>query len=326
MLWTVVVAYLGLSERRGVLALPDELAEPTQHFVSFAVLASLLTVAFPGRHWWIGAGLSVIGAAGEFVQLTTADRQFDEADIVVNVVGVAVGIGVVVLWEARIAGAVVATTAVLLVTGPTLLLIDTQPTTSFPSECEAAPPSADGEPIILVEDLSDSDQTPNTDVSVAQITEAVSETSELAVEAWFQTSDLRQSGPVRIFTISEGVGRDQVNFHLGLDRDDLSIRLRTECELFNSVQVDDVIVAERLHHVVVTWSNGALETWVDGARADRTELPWGDFSAWDSNFDLVIGDELGGGRQFVGRIESVTMWDRALDDDVIAERGAVPPT
>jgi uncharacterized protein YfiM (DUF2279 family) len=49
-----------------------------------------------------------------------------------------------------------------------------------------------------------------------------------------------QEGPTRLFTISDGTGVDDVDFHLGLEDDDLSVRLRTSCDIFNWIVVPDV--------------------------------------------------------------------------------------
>ncbi len=326
-LWTAVVCYLALTASRRVLGLPDELAEPAQHFVSFAILAALLALAFPGRWALIAGSLAVGGIAGEFLQLTTATRTFDPVDIVMDLAGIACGLGVIALVAPdRLAVPVLGAACASLLAGPFLLIVENPPITAFPAACASAPPAAGGDPLLLLDLLPSSDPPLTPNPSVAELKASLSETNEWAIDLWFETPNLAQSGPARVFTISEGIEQDQVNVHVGVDGDSLSVRWRTSCEWFNQLLVPAVIEPGDPQHVVVNWSGGVLETWVDGVLANQTAMPWGDLSAWDPDFQIAIGDEVGGRRAFGGTVHSVTMWDRALSGDVIAERGGVPPT
>lgn len=325
--WTAVVCYLALTSSRRVLGLPDEFAEPAQHFVSFAVLAALLALAFPGRWALIAGSLAVGGVAGEFLQLTTPNRKFDLIDIAMDLVGIGCGLGAVALVDhARLTTPVFGVACALLLAGPLLLVVKAPPVTAFPSGCSSPPPPVDGEPVVLLglEPASGGPASPNP--SVAELGASLNETDEWAVDVWFDTPDFAQSGPARVFTISEGTERDEVNVHVGVDGNSLSVRWRTSCEWFNEVAVPAVIEPGDPQHVVVNWSGGVLETWVDGVVVDQATVSWGDLAAWDPGFEIMIGDEVGGGREFGGTVYSVTMWDRALDKAAIAERSAVLPT
>jgi hypothetical protein len=116
-----------------------------------------------------------------------------------------------------------------------------------------------------------------------------------------------------------------MNLHVGVTDDGVSIRLRNSCNIFNWIQIDGVLSADRPHHVLFTWAGGLISTWVDGVLVGRHELPWGDFQRWNVNYETVIGSEFGGERAFDGTIYSVTMWDGRLSDDEIVRRSTLVP-
>ena len=323
--WIAAVVYLGLTARRTVVGLGDSLAQPVQHFLSFAVTSALLFIVFPTRRAGTAAALVVAAVAGEFLQLLANDRSFDILDMCMNLCGVAFGTGVVLAGGANASGAIFGTTIALLLAGPFLLKIVEPIQTSFPRNCKPPPASVSGEPIALLDGISNVTGPISDERVIARIADAVMDTSEFSIEAWFETPDVEQTGPARIFTISDGIQKDQVNVHLGVDGSTLSIRFRTKCDLFNSITINDVIEVGQNQHVVVNWSAGVLETWVDGEVVDRTEVPWGTLNNWDADFHMVIGDEVGGRRAFDGQISSISMWDRGLDPETIAERYAQVP-
>ena len=160
------------------------------------------------------------------------------------------------------------------------------------------------------------------DPTTAELRAYLNATDEFSVTMQFSTTDLDQTGPVRLFTISDGTMSDQVNFHVGLERNHLSIRLRTSCELFNSVVVPNVVQANTVHRVAVTWGAGTLDVWVDTVKVSSTALPWGDLERWDPTYPIIVGDEAGGGRRFDGSVYSVVMWDRVIDETLITADSA----
>ncbi|MEM8748007.1 MAG: VanZ family protein [Actinomycetota bacterium] len=324
--WIVVVVVLGVTERRRIVGLPVSWSEPLQHVVSFAVLGALLALVVPGRRRWIVVGLVGAGLLGEVLQLATDDRTFALSDLAFDAVGAVVGVGLVELIGRgpRAGNGIVASALVLLAAAPFLLVVDERPDTSFPDACGDPPRIApDGSPdpaVIFSVDSDGSELVDVGDVSASEIRRRVVATDELSLEVVFSTTDLEQQGPARVFTISGGILEDQVNVHVGVTDDDLSVRLRTSCEWFNNIQVDDVVESGVAHTVVVTWGGGVLETWVDGESVDRSELDWGDLSSWDPTFAVVVGNEVSGDRPFVGDVSSITMWDRALSPSMITAR------
>ena len=163
------------------------------------------------------------------------------------------------------------------------------------------------------------------DPSAAKLVQAVSRTDEFMLEVWFETSDLDQRGPAQVFTISDGMRKSRMNLQLGVEGDDLIVRLRTACELFREVEVSDAIAAGVPVHAVVTWSAGDLVTYVDAVEVNRVEPSWGPLDAWDSSFRIQVGAEVGEDRRFVGDVFSVTMWDAPLSADEIARRYRLGP-
>ena len=243
-------------------------------------------------------------------------------------IGVAVGVGVARWrgWSATVA--IVSLAGLIYAMAPVVLeIVVPGPRTSFPADCAPTPPAASGAPVIVLSEeiprALDGDWPLEIDEpSSADLRSRLLATNELSATVEFSTSDLDQSGPVRLLTISDGTANNRVNFHIGLEGDDLSIRLRTSCELFNSIMVSDVVEIDTIHRVDVTWGEGALAVWVDGVEATRETLSWGDFERWDPSFPILVGDESGGGRRFVGSIYTVTMWDHALDEAFIVADAA----
>ena len=224
-------------------------------------------------------------------------------------------------WSATVA--IVSLAGLLFALAPVVLEIAVLgPRTSFPADCAPPPPPASGPPAIVLDEeitagLDGEWPLEIEEPSTAELRARLLATGELSATVEFSTADLDQSGPVRLFTISDGTANNRVNFHVGLEGDDLSIRLRTSCELFNSVLVRDVVQADTVHRVDVTWGSGELAVWVDGVEETSETLPWGDFERWDASYPIVVGDESGGGRRFDGSVYTVTMWDHALDEAFI---------
>jgi hypothetical protein len=151
----------------------------------------------------------------------------------------------------------------------------------------------------------------------------------LTVEAVVTPATLDQDGPARIVSYSEGPAFR--NFTLGQEGDDLVFRLRTSetdpNALAFEVVAPDVLQAGRRHHLAVTFDFEELRIFVDGRLRTRAYSPGGDFSAWSGTHTLLIGNELGGDRPWRGRIEYVSIHDRALAAPALAKRAAAerPP-
>jgi VanZ family protein len=327
--WVVWSIVLGTGDKQRVVGLPPDASEPVEHVVTFLVLGALVMMTVRRRPVVVFVALVAAGLIGELIQLGVAGRTFSLGDLGMDAIGAGLG---VVASRRSIPWTRIATygiTVALIVSTPVVLTdSETPPITVFAEDCTSAPPPSDRDPEIILEvdELEDAELPRVVDrPRVNQIRHRLMQTDELTVETWFETSDLSQHGPARVFTISRGPTTTRMNLHVGVSDDDVSIRLRNSCDIFNWIQIDDVLEVDRPHHVVFTWAGGLLSTWVDGVVVGRDELPWGDFDRWNVNYATVIGAEFGGGRAFDGTIYSVTMWDGALSDDEIVRRSTLVP-
>jgi hypothetical protein len=326
LVWAVWILRLGTDDRRSVVGLSATTSEAVQHIVAFAILGALVMATVRRRWWLVFCLVAVAGVLGEFAQLAASDRSFSIGDMAFSVAGAALGVAIVrrTGWYPTLT--IFAIAGLLIAIAPRVLELSVvEPDTSFPDSCSAAPPLVDGSPEVVLDFSSVSgDSLPIRieEPTTAALRRQLVETDEFSVAVDFSTTSLDQEGPVRLFTISKGAAAGQVNVHLGLEQDDLSVRFRTSCDVFNSVVVPDVITAGAFHRVVVTWGAGTLDIWVDEVRRESVALPWGDLDRWNPNFPIIVGDEAGGGRRFDGSVYSVTMWDRVLDDPILA--GAQP--
>jgi hypothetical protein len=335
LVWAVWILHLGTDDRRTVVGLSGTASEAIQHIMAFAILGALAMAAARRRRWLVFGLTAMAGVLGEFAQLAASDRTFSFVDMAFSAAGAALGVAAVRRsgWYTTVALVTIAGLLIaiapraleLSVVGPSVV----GPVTSFPDDCSAPPPRAEGSPQAVLD--ADFGAEPGGgathpveigEPTTAALRERLIATDEFSVAVEFSTTALEQEGPVRLFTISAGVQADQVNFHLGLENDDLSVRLRTSCDLFNPIDVPDVVSAGTDHRVVVTWGAGTLEVWVDAVMAQGASLPWGDLERWDPTYRIIVGDEVGGGRRFEGSVRSVTMWDRVLDESLIVADSA----
>ena len=133
---------------------------------------------------------------------------------------------------------------------------------------------------------------------------------------------------MRIVVMSERVRVDQVNFHLGQSMTAASFRLRPICHSRNSSKVPDAFAdIGSPRHVVVTFDGVSPRIFFDGEAQEFPESPSinyrGDFSDWDPDFPLVIGNEATLNRQYLGTVYLIAIYNRALSADEIRHDFAV---
>lgn len=328
-LWAGWLFIFGTGEARRVPGLSSVVGEPLQHLVAFAVLAALIMLTVRSKPLAVFVVVIGVGLLGELIQLPIPDREFAWSDLVMDTIGASIGIIVVTRFPGsytRVGTMLLA--AALMVIGPFAPEADPDMMLTFPEDCGDPPPPIAIEPAVILDESGLLDAMLPVEIgepSVAQLREQLMVTNELTVETWFETDDLTQSGPVRVFTISDGTAEDQMNLHVGIEGNGVSVRLRTSCNIFNWVIATDVIEAHRPQHVAFTWQQARLAVWVNGEEVLATDNPWGDFARWDPEFDIIVGDEKGGGRGFDGVVYSVTMWNAALDEASIVGRSADVP-
>ncbi|MCP5026634.1 MAG: LamG domain-containing protein [Actinomycetia bacterium] len=284
------------------------------------------------RWWLLGAG--VVAAVGlELVQAVQARTLMGEVvDIPAAVGGLLLGYGVVGLvarvWTDRVAqigagivawAGVVAAVVVILVGQAALITW----WTCFGVDS----PTLDGGASFMVD--QDGRRVAGTDSVRAEGPVVTDDTAGIAcgavkadaftMVATVASTDLGQVGPTRIVSLSDGLFADDVNLHLGHEGDAASIRIRVgEGQLVRQF-VPDVFVDNELHTLVLVYDRGEMELRRDG------EVVWADdldvsLCCWTDK-TLVVGDEVTGTRTFVGTIDSVAFYPRALDDEDLRGSG-----
>lgn len=155
-----------------------------------------------------------------------------------------------------------------------------------------------------------------------KISEACVASSELTVEAWLAPANTSQDGPARIVTISSGLS--ERNFTLGQEDDFYVMRLASELADGNgqpplySVK-GDVRTDELTHLVATSAKDGTRRLYVDGVLRHVSHYG-GDFSDWNTSWQLAIGDEFDniGARTWRGELHHVAIYSRALSEREVA--------
>ena len=151
------------------------------------------------------------------------------------------------------------------------------------------------------------------DVGASKIVSACQETNEITIEAWVKPSNSVQNGPARIITNS--LDRTARNFTFGQEFDDYQVGLRTsDTDLSgNALNSDDGGAITELTHVVYTRSSiGVAKIFVNGVEVARNDNLTGDFSTWNANYRLSVGNELLDQRPYSGLLNLIAIYNRQL--------------
>jgi hypothetical protein len=161
-----------------------------------------------------------------------------------------------------------------------------------------------------------------------KIVNAVIQSNQITVEAWFRPDDLVQTGPARIVSWSEST--TMRNIHLAQELAQLEGRIRTtnagvDGSAGGVLQGGTLTVG--VGHAVLTHSNGTRSLYYNGTMVDM-DNPGGDLSNWASTYDLLFGNEVGLDRDWLGELHLVAIYDRALTQTEILQNfnaGTVTP-
>ena len=162
------------------------------------------------------------------------------------------------------------------------------------------------------------------DGAAAKLYQRIQTTGRFTLEAWLRPAVTDQEGPARIVTFSQG--SQHRNFTLGhgghqAPGGDGVFRLRTRHTDDNGqpgVVASDLMDGS-LKQVVVTVDADKVQVYRNGALA-HTEPRAGALSNWDATYPLILGDEADGGRHWRGLLQSLAIYDRALDASEIEDR------
>ena len=159
-----------------------------------------------------------------------------------------------------------------------------------------------------------------------KINDAVKASGEITVETWVRPSNLAQSGPARIVTISEDTSLR--NFTLGVGPEgpetgqQITARTRTTGTDTNGLPAVTTgsVLRSVLSHIVYTRdAAGNARIYVDGVLVQSGTVT-GNVSNWDSAYHLGIGGERGGGRPFLGEYSGLAVYNRALSATEISDQ------
>jgi PKD repeat protein len=165
-----------------------------------------------------------------------------------------------------------------------------------------------------------------TDGAARKVIDACRQANAVTVEAWLKPANVTQSGPARILSISGGSTTRNVMLGQGLWGDQptdlFDARLRTTERDANgapSVSSPAGTAVPALTHVVYTRAqDGTATIYVNGAAVVTDKVP-GDFSNWDAGFPLLLGNENGESRPWLGELHLAAIYARALNAGEIAQ-------
>jgi hypothetical protein len=153
-----------------------------------------------------------------------------------------------------------------------------------------------------------------------KIIESVRRSGEITIEAWVQPSNITQSGPARIVTLSQNSSNR--NFTLGQDGSQYDVRFRTTTTNSNgspSLSTENDRLTKKITHVVYTRDRlGQVRLFLDG-KLDSEKKVAGGLSTWGRDYTFAIGNELSGGREWLGTYYLVAIYNRALTPGEIVQ-------
>jgi len=152
----------------------------------------------------------------------------------------------------------------------------------------------------------------------AKLADLVRIAGEITVEVWIIPSDVEQTGPATILTISDG--RDERNFILGQDGDRYSARFRTSLTDRDGVRRLDTpsgtVKVEPTHLVYTRDRTGLTRLYVDGEQASEQMLTGG-VSDWEK-VRVTLGYEPRFETPWLGAYQLVALYGRDLSPDEVA--------
>jgi len=158
----------------------------------------------------------------------------------------------------------------------------------------------------------------STSSSVVLLNDSIGNSNQFSFELWLSTSQISQTGPARIVTIS--ANENERNFTLGQSSDNFVLRTRTtETDLNGLPEVitkTDMVENEMVHVFFTRNENSYQNIYVDGVLIESTYVG-GDLSNWNSDYKLALGNEFISNQPWLGNIYHLDIYNRALNIDEI---------
>jgi len=134
--------------------------------------------------------------------------------------------------------------------------------------------------------------------------------NEITISITFSTSDMGQSGPARIMSLSQDPYNR--NFTLGQDSGNMDMRLRTTSTSDNGIPSTSVgFDAGRTWYFYTKDSGGNVSVYIDGSLVYNGNVS-GDMSNWDPAYYFALGNELTEDRPWLGTIYEIKIYDREM--------------
>lgn len=132
----------------------------------------------------------------------------------------------------------------------------------------------------------------------------------LTVEFDVLTFGLDTEGPGRIISIADGPEWSDIDLHIGQQIDALSLRFRQSSTYRNDGTFNGVFTDLATHSIRVTVAPDRVEIFRDGELVSTwTEFEPIKFDEWRNERGAILGNEVGGGRPFVGTLDSLRIYE-----------------
>ena len=342
--WVVVAAFVLLASG---LAPPFGLSDTASHILLFAGLsATTVAAAFTQSRATVVrlvVGVAILAVLSEIAQNLISSRRVGEwRDIRSDLIGIGLGTLAAASVRMLLASAARAQRAIAVVSlfgllGATLAVAGTTSSVRNWWQCRGESVSVQADPIagldptvadLTIRSVAGGDETvpppSRTDGLSGAWCQAMVHNG-FTVSVWAQSTDPEQWGPTRIVSSSAGIESDDTNFHIGQQLEDLTIRIRTgESDQSYQEDIPGIFATNAWQHLVFRYSKGSVTLFVDGVERYEFDTPYNWISAWDSEFPLLVGDELTQDRTFYGSISDTRFFDDALTDEDIARLAEVP--
>jgi hypothetical protein len=153
-----------------------------------------------------------------------------------------------------------------------------------------------------------------------KLIEAAKASNEITIEAWVKPADAAQCGPARIVTLSVDTGHRNFTLGQGANREQEDgtkyvVRLRTTKTNDNgtdqALEAGDVTTDGLSHLVYVREASGKARFYLNAIEVGSRRVR-GNFSNWDDDYRLGLGNEFTKDRLWRGELHLVAIYNRAL--------------
>ena len=160
----------------------------------------------------------------------------------------------------------------------------------------------------------------------SKLVNACTTSEAVTVEAWSKTDDLTQTGPGPVRIISLSGSTTARNFTFGQDTDIYEMRLRTSDTGTNGASPSlatpaSTVTTDLTHTTYTRASNGSASIFINGVPRIVDTIS-GDFTNWDTGYDLILGNEASGDRPWLGELHLVAIYCSALSSAAIQQNQA----